>query len=184
MMFRINCNFAVKLIVILVASLLLLTTATDAAANGGSPGSGSAVSSYAGSGNSGGLGGLFTGLLNQEVLLGDSPSGCVQSAQYPHISRHALPERRVNGEIRAKCNSRVPRMYHSATLFKTQSLRWVQVGQSILDRANIDEGRAYANAPCERLAYRVVGTGFIVDIDGETYIAATASPPIYNPCDM
>lgn len=187
MMFRINYNLAVKVIVISVASLLLLTTVADAAANGGSPGSGSsAVSSYAGGGDSGGRGGLFVRLstLNQEVPIGDSPSGCVQSAHNPHLSHHALPLRKVNAEIRAKCNNAVERMFHSATLFESRRLRWIEVGHRTFDRANVREGRAYANAPCKRETYQGIGAGYIIDIDGETYIAATASRPIYNPCDM
>lgn len=114
----------------------------------------------------------------------DSPSGCEMRAHDPHGSHHSTG--RVNGEIRSTCNNAVPVMYHTAKL-QAQNWwgGWDNVGRTgVFNKANVKRGSAFGNDDCENKRYRVIGDGYIYDVDYEVYMARAGSRWIRNPCGM
>lgn len=110
-----------------------------------------------------------------------SPSGCTQSAKTPRRWGND-----VRGQVRARCNARVTRMYHTAEL-----LRWENVGRGWRGIGTIGEyngrntrsGSAYGITTCTRHKFKVTGEGYVLDVDGVKYhTPGTTSRIANNPC--
>ncbi|MDQ1468422.1 MAG: hypothetical protein QOH10_2837 [Actinomycetota bacterium] len=112
-----------------------------------------------------------------------SPSGCVQKADYPHASSH-YPGR-MNGVVRATCNTWVPRISHSAQMWETRWWGWDRIGtKGYVNAYNVKTASTEANDKCRRSTIRVTGSGFVIDIDGRSYYASTESIHVKNPCGL
>ena len=180
----VNHKYAVMIIVaILVMASLTVFLSTASAQEPPSD-----VSSY---GSQNGSGNFFIrflgniGLLNTSQLVGNSPSGCEQSAHNPHRSTHYPGT--VNAEIRATCNNAVPEMYHTSTLMKSGGflgLEWSVADVGQFSGISVSVGSAYGNDLCENRRYKGIGDGWVIDVDDNVYIAATGSREVNNPCRL
>lgn len=91
----------------------------------------------------------------------------------------------MNGEVRATCNTTVPRMYHTAQMWEVRWWGWDRIGiVGTHDRTWVSYGSAFGNDTCRKNWVRVTGDGFIDDRDGQRYYSNTESSPIYNPCGL
>jgi hypothetical protein len=110
-----------------------------------------------------------------------SPSGCVQRADNPHHSHHQAG--RVNAEVVAICQARVPQMTHTSQLWHTRFWGWDRIGKpGSFAGAGVKEGSAAANDVCHDGTFRVTGDGEIVDVDGLAYWASSRSRSTTDPC--
>jgi hypothetical protein len=112
-----------------------------------------------------------------------SPSGCVQSADYPHQSTHVRGT--MAGAIRARCRSVVPELSHSAQMWETRWWGWDRIGRKGSTTKYWQRGAdAFATDTCKNATVRITGSGFVVDVDGKTYYSSTESKHVTNPCGL
>ncbi len=160
--------------------ILLTVTPSDVFAEGPGP---SDESSY---GSERRLGGVW-GWVAKMLPMKSSPSGCRQSVHDPHKSTHAAQVglNRVNFEVRATCNNPVPEMTHTAVLEKNSGSSWGSTGTiGVFREVWVQRGSAYGNDVCEKAKYQGKGSGFILDVDEDMYVAMTRSRIVYNPCGL
>ena len=112
-----------------------------------------------------------------------SPSGCVQTAMWPHASTHVPGT--MNGGIGTKCSRVVPQISLTAQMWETRWWGWDRIG--IVGRMNAyyhNAALTYANDRCRKSTIRTTGTGYVIDIDNQHYYASTESKHVYNPCNL
>jgi hypothetical protein len=112
-----------------------------------------------------------------------SPSGCVQTADYPHPSTHVRGT--MGGAIRARCRNAVPELSHSAQMWETRWWGWDRIGaKGSVTKYWSNSANAFGTDHCRNSTVRVTGSGFVIDVDGLSYYASTESKHVTNPCRL
>jgi hypothetical protein len=112
-----------------------------------------------------------------------SPSGCVGTANNPHLSAHNPDV--VNAEARTSCNGPVPEIFAEGALFQLISGVWTEVGFDSFLNVQATRASAFPNVPfCEGVqTFALVGFHEVTDVDFNDYEASTSTAPVSVNCD-
>ncbi len=112
-----------------------------------------------------------------------SPSGCIQTADYPHKSSHVPGT--MNGVVRTVCRVYVPKISETAQMWESRWWGWDRIGiKGSVSQIDAKAMSANASDKCRNNTVRITGSGSVLDVDGRTYYASTESIHVKNPCHL
>jgi hypothetical protein len=112
-----------------------------------------------------------------------SPSGCVQTADYPHRSTHRPGT--ADGVLRTNCIRHIPEIAQTAQMWETRWWGWDRIGtKGVVARFEVANVTSTAWDWCKKNTVRVTGSGHVIDIDHRSYYASTMSISVKNPCKL